>query len=251
MNEVTYSTTPSSVAEGPHFIHRSSQDTTNLAAPAREMEAESPSGYPGKRLLDIMIASVALVLLSPLFLLIALAIVLESRGPAFYVAQRMGSRYRIFEFYKFRTMRPGADQLRDQLWEHNHYGKVGRQCIHQNYPFFFKIKGDPRVTWVGRFLRKTSLDELPQLINVLRGDMSLVGNRPLPLDEAATLMAHHYTDRFLAPAGITGLWQISENKDDMRVAERVALDLRYGRECSLSLDWFILLRTLWAMWQQE
>ncbi len=133
----------------------------------------------------------------PVFLIIALAIRIESEGNIFYVSKRAGMGYRIFNFYKFRTMFPGADKRRTEFGHLNQYAES--EEVH-----FFKLKNDPRITRVGRFLRNTSLDELPQLINVLLGDMSLVGNRPLPLYEAANLTTDNFAKRFLAPAGITG-----------------------------------------------
>jgi lipopolysaccharide/colanic/teichoic acid biosynthesis glycosyltransferase len=132
-------------------------------------------GPLSKRAFDILAASIALLILSPVFLLIALAIKLESRGSFLYVSKRAGKGYKIFNFYKFRTMVQGADKRISELTHLNQYNAEAQ------VPVFFKVSNDPRVTRVGNFLRNTSLDELPQLINVLLGDMSLVGNRPLPL----------------------------------------------------------------------
>ena len=202
-----------------------------------------------KRLFDVSVATLLLLILSPLFLLIILLIKLESFGPAFFVAQRVGSNYDVFDFYKFRTMQVGADAQRERLKTLNSYYSTERTA--SNEPFFFKVKDDPRVTRVGRFLRKTSLDELPQLVNVLKGDMSLVGNRPLPLDEAASLTKDEWAVRFLAPSGMTGLWQISKRKESMTVAERIDLDLRYQNSMSLRTDLKILLKTLPGMLQQD
>ena len=127
-----------------------------------------------KRAFDITVSAVALLMLFPLCLLIALIIKLESRGPVFYISKRAGTGYKIFDFYKFRTMRVGADAELAQLAHLNQYGENAQGV-------FFKIKDDPRITRFGQFLRNTSLDEIPQLLNVLIGDMSLVGNRPLDL----------------------------------------------------------------------
>ena len=204
-----------------------------------------------KRAFDITIALLCIILISPLLLLIMIAIKLESRGPVLFVSERAGARYRIFDFYKFRTMHTNANQMRDHLKTLNTYYAKDRDPAEKDEPFFFKVKNDPRVTRVGRILRKTSLDELPQLFNVLKGDMSLVGNRPLPLDEGATLTIDHWADRFLAPAGMTGLWQIAKNKDSMSVSERIDLDLEYVKHNSFSLDMQILLKTIPAMLQRE
>jgi len=155
-----------------------------------------------KRLFDVVAASLLLVLLAPVFLIIALIIKLESRGPVFYNAKRAGRGFRIFSFHKFRTMEVNADKKIEALAHLNQYNSNSKG------PRFFKLNNDPRVTRFGKFLRNTSLDELPQLFNVLKGDMSLVGNRPLPLYEAATLTTDEFVERFTAPAGITGLWQI-------------------------------------------
>jgi len=179
--------------------------------PARSLRL----GLLSKRTFDILVSSIALMLLSPLFLLIAFAIKLESSGPVFYIAKRAGRGYRIFNFFKFRTMYLGSDKRVNELTHLNQYNANNRG------PVFFKISNDPRITKVGAFLRNTSLDELPQLINVLMGDMSLVGNRPLPLYEAVTLTTDEYAARFMAPAGITGLWQVKKRGNkDMSVEER-------------------------------
>lgn len=204
-----------------------------------------------KRIFDIIFSGVLLILLSPFLLLITILIKLESRGPIFYISQRAGAGYKIFDFYKFRTMRSDADRMRDQLKMLNTYYSKDADASEGSSPVFFKIKDDPRVTRVGKILRKTSLDELPQLFNVLKGDMSVVGNRPLPLDEGASLTTDRWADRFLAPSGLTGLWQVSKNKDNMTFSERIDLDLQYVEESSFSLDMQILLKTLPAMLQRD
>ena len=204
-----------------------------------------------KRLFDIIVALLCIILISPLLLLIVVAIKLESKGPVLFISERAGAGYKIFDFYKFRTMQTNAEQMRDHLKTLNTYYAKDRDSADRDKPFFFKVKNDPRVTRVGRILRKTSLDELPQLFNVLKGDMSLVGNRPLPLDEGATLTIDHWADRFLAPAGMTGLWQIAKNKDNMSVSERIDLDLEYVKHSSFLLDMQILFKTIPAMLQRE
>ncbi len=199
----------------------------------------------GKRLFDICCASLALMFLLPILGLIALIIKLESRGPVFYISKRVGTGYKIFDFYKFRTMRYGADQELDIVKPLNNYDKGSNEAV------FVKIHNDPRVTRFGHLLRKSSLDELPQLFNVLKGDMSLVGNRPLPLYEAEMLTCNDWTMRFLAPAGVTGLWQINKNKDTMTSMQRKKLDNYYANHFSFRLDLRIMFSTIPAMWQKE
>jgi lipopolysaccharide/colanic/teichoic acid biosynthesis glycosyltransferase len=199
-----------------------------------------------KRTFDVVVSLIALLLLSPIMLFIALLIKLESRGPIFYISKRAGAGYKIFDFYKFRSMRTGADDELKKLAHLNQYGENETNGV------FFKIKNDPRVTRVGRFIRNTSLDELPQLINVLVGDMSLVGNRPLPLYEAEKLTKDQIAWRFLAPAGITGLWQVTKRgKDNMSPEERIALDMEYAMKNSFWLDMKILISTIPALLQKE
>jgi len=199
-----------------------------------------------KRVLDIILASILIMLLSPVFIIIALAIKFESKGPIFYNANRAGRGFRIFKFYKFRTMEINADKKIDALAHLNQYnGQIDGVR-------FFKISNDPRITKVGRFLRNTSLDELPQLFNVLKGDMSLVGNRPLPLYEAATLTTNEFVERFMAPAGMTGLWQIKKRgKSEMSIDERIELDISYARKASLLYDFWIMAKTPAAIFQKS
>jgi len=200
-----------------------------------------------KRAFDIVASSILLLFLLPLFLLIAIAIKIDSRGPIFYVSLRAGRGFRVFKFYKFRTMVPDADQQLHRVEHLNQYRKKT-----DTDPVFVKIKDDPRITRVGKFLRKTSLDELPQLWNVIKGDMSLVGNRPLPLYEASMLTTDHYSARFVAPAGITGLWQINKKKKQhMSVDDRICLDVQYAMKRSFMSDMRILLSTPFAMLQKD
>lgn len=199
-----------------------------------------------KRIFDILISSIALLIVSPLFLLIALAIRIESKGSVFYISKRAGKGYKIFDFYKFRTMFVGADA---KIAEFSHLNQYNAGL--SEGPVFFKISNDPRITKVGAFLRNTSLDELPQLLNVLLGDMSLVGNRPLPLYEAATLTTDDWAKRFMAPAGITGLWQIKKRgKEDMSVEERINLDIDYANKYSFAYDLWIMANTPSALFQK-
>lgn len=199
-----------------------------------------------KRVFDILISFLSLVVLSPLFLLIAILIKMESKGPVFYISLRAGTGYKIFHFYKFRTMRVNAENELDQVLHLNQYSKI------QGNTSFVKIRRDPRVTRFGRILRHSSLDELPQLINVLLGDMSIVGNRPLPLYEAERLTKDQFARRFLAPAGITGLWQISK-KGSTKISEgdRINLDIAYAEKSSFLFDLKIIFRTIPVLFQKE
>lgn len=212
-----------------------------------ELSAGTPGSFHQflKRIFDILVASFLLVLLAPLFLLIALAVKAESRGPVFYISRRAGKGYRIFDFFKFRTMFKDSEQRLVELAHLNQYQSVRR-------PIFFKVNNDPRITRVGRFLRNTSLDELPQLVNVLIGDMSLVGNRPLPLYEAETLTTDILAKRFLAPAGITGLWQIKKRGNErMSDEERISLDIDYADNSNFMYDLWIMAKTPQALIQKS
>lgn len=199
-----------------------------------------------KRTVDIVVSILAIIVLSPVFLLIALAIKLESAGPVFYVSRRAGRGYKVFKFYKFRTMVLDADKQVDELYHLNQY-----TANNENGPVFFKVINDPRLTRVGAFLRTTSMDELPQFFNVLRGDMSLVGNRPLPLDEAAALTTDNWAPRFMAPAGMTGLWQIrKKHESKMSVERRIKLDIHYAHKRNFIYDLWIIANTPSALIQK-
>ena len=197
-----------------------------------------------KRVLDLTISVGALIVLSPVLLFIAILIKLDSKGPIFYTSKRVGTGYKIFDFYKFRSMRVNADKEVENLkaTTANQYGESA----------FFKMKDDPRVTKLGNFLRNSSIDELPQLFNVIKGDMSIVGNRPLPLYEAEQLTTNEWSMRFLGPAGITGLWQIiKRGKSDMSDRERKKLDNFYNKKFSVWLDLKIILMTVPVLLQKE
>ncbi len=196
-----------------------------------------------KRALDIVGAGTALVLASPILAFVAAAIAIESRGgKIFYSQKRAGRGYQVFDFWKFRSMYPDADQRLAELMKMNQYGD-GK---------FFKIENDPRITKIGKIIRKYSIDELPQLWNILRGDMSLVGNRPLPLYEAEALTNDEWAERFMAPAGLTGLWQVTKRgQKNMSDEERIALDIAYSREFSGWMDAKILVKTLSAFKQDQ
>ena len=237
-----------------------------------------------KRAFDICFAFMALLVLAPFFLVVMVAIRLESRGAVIYRSKRVGSNYRVFDFLKFRSMYSDADKrLRDlsSLSQYQHEealvrrweeaepeeGKpflVSDDCILSEEQYiaeqrnkqennFVKLENDPRVTRVGRFIRKYSIDELPQLINILKGDMSVVGNRPLPLYEAEQLTKDEYIDRFMAPAGLTGLWQVEKRGEAGKLSaeERKQLDIYYGQNYSFMLDCRILLKTITAFIQKE
>ena len=201
----------------------------------------------GKRLFDIFFASSVLLASSPVWLTIAALVKLTSKGPVIYRSKRVGTGYQVFDFLKFRSMVQDADAQRDAMRALNNYAGEDKGA-----QVFLKVKNDPRVTWIGKFIRKTSLDELPQLLNVLRGDMSIVGNRPLPLDEAECLTSDAWSARFLAPAGITGLWQTCpEGKDNLAPEQRIALDIQYAETLSALTDLKIIGKTLPAMIQRN
>ena len=198
-----------------------------------------------KRLLDVGLAVLALLILSPVVLLIALGIKLTSKGPILYTQPRAGQGFKIFNFYKFRTMEVDADKKIEALAHLNQYIPSEAGSL------FFKVPNDPRITKFGTFLRNSSLDELPQLFNVIKGDMSLVGNRPLPLYEAATLTTNEFVERFMAPAGITGLWQVKKRgRTEMSTEERIKLDIVYARRANLLYDLRIMASTPAALWQK-
>ena len=258
-----------------------------------------------KRLFDIVFSGLAIIILSPIFILTAIAIKLESKGPVLFKSKRVGTNYTIFDFLKFRSMYIDAEErLKDLSKTNNQYAEKEEEDEHKTITAplgaeaeqdmmdmgmesemmisdeeimligddfvvaesdfnkqkeeeinnaFVKIENDPRVTKVGRFIRKYSIDELPQLFNILKGDMSIVGNRPLPLYEAEKLTADSSIDRFMAPAGLTGLWQVEERGKggSMSAEERKQLDITYGQTYNFMLDMKIIFRTLFAFVQKE
>ena len=262
-----------------------------------------------KRLFDIIFSGLAIIVLSPIFIITAIAIKLESPGPVLFKSKRVGTNYTIFDFLKFRSMYSDAEKRlkevskasgnqyseksEDEMEEKNATitaplgdeaelammamgmesdmmisddevmlvgddfvvaeSDFSKQKEEENNNAFVKIENDPRVTRVGRFIRKYSIDELPQLFNILRGDMSIVGNRPLPLYEAEKLTVDSSIDRFMAPAGLTGLWQVEERGKGgmMSAEERKQLDITYGRTYNFLLDMKIIFRTLTAFVQKE
>ena len=239
-----------------------------------------------KRVFDVVVAGTALLFISPVLVLTVIAIRLESKGKVYYISKRVGTGYRVFDFYKLRSMYTDADQRVKELAHLNQYAEEAKEKA-QNNPIetlpprnspqlinkdgspmseaeyqelkrkqaagtFVKFKNDPRVTKVGTIIRNTSIDELPQLINVLKGDMSIVGNRPLPLYEAEQLTSDDWGERFLAPAGITGLWQVEKRGGgSMSEDERKGLDNKYAQNFSFWNDIRLILRTIPALFQKE
>lgn len=231
-----------------------------------------------KRLFDVTMSGGALLVLSPLLLVTMIAIRLESKGKVFYASKRVGANFREFDFYKFRSMYPDADKRLKDVEHLNQYNNadVGDECPRcaalpagvycspvlktdddENICEYFylkkknakaaflKIENDPRITKVGKFIRNTSIDELPQLINILKGDMSVVGNRPLPVGEANAITKSRWSRRFKAAAGLTGLWQVElRGKDgEMSEEERFELDNRYAENNSFIGDMKLIFRT--------
>jgi lipopolysaccharide/colanic/teichoic acid biosynthesis glycosyltransferase len=191
-----------------------------------------------KRGMDVVLSSLALVLLAPLMAVLALIIKLESSGPVLYRSWRVGQNGKLFVFLKFRTMVANAEELKESL-----------QHLNEREGLLFKISNDPRATRLGRFLRRYSLDELPQLVNVLRGEMALVGPRPPSLDEYELYTAEHQI-RLAAKPGITGLWQITA-RTDPSFTTALNLDRSYIERWSPWLDLKILLKTMPVVLQGE
>ncbi len=284
-NTVSYDATPESIEGMITFLDRRNQQRIK---DIREKGASLQTfKLPlWKRCFDIVFSGCAILGLSPLLLLTALAIRMESRGPIIYKSKRVGSNYKIFDFLKFRSMYTNADKRLKEFNSLNQYYEdeevllsnagavsddnadeivlisddfviseneyLNQRTIEQKNAFV-KLENDPRITKVGRFIRKYSIDELPQLINILKGDMSIVGNRPLPLYEAELLTSDDYIDRFMAPAGLTGLWQVEKRGDSGRMSadERKLLDIKYAKTFSFWLDVKIIFRTLTAFIQKE
>ena len=257
-----------------------------------------------KRTFDIVFSLIALIILSPVFIITAIAIKLESKGPVMFKSKRVGTNYTVFDFLKFRSMFMDSDKrLKELSKTQNQYSDkieepvvpvghfnanvddntaigddlgaemlisdeevmlVGDDFVVSESSFnkqknedinnaFVKIENDPRITKVGHFIRKYSIDELPQLVNILKGDMSVVGNRPLPLYEAEKLTSDESIDRFMAPAGLTGLWQVEKRGDSGKLSadERKQLDITYGQTYNFILDMKIIFKTLTAFIQKD
>jgi lipopolysaccharide/colanic/teichoic acid biosynthesis glycosyltransferase len=241
-----------------------------------------------KRCIDITASLFGIIVASPVMLLTAAAIRMESKGSVLYRSNRVGENYNVFGLLKFRSMYLDADTQTDLMKTLNQYASspvskddlsecpfcklLQRNCspmlisdneticdnLHlmrkdnEKSAAFIKIVNDPRTTQVGKFIRKTSLDELPQLFNVLKGDMSLIGNRPLPLYEAEKLTTDNSIERFNAPSGLTGLWQVTKRgKASVSELERIELDKIYAAEWSLKTDLKIFFKTFPALMQNE
>jgi lipopolysaccharide/colanic/teichoic acid biosynthesis glycosyltransferase len=195
------------------------------------------STFPGKRVVDVLLAGAMLMMLAPLMLASAIAIKLDDRGPILYRQRRVGRDGELFEMLKFRSMVVGADKFRDVL-----------EMANVTDGLLFKLDSDPRITRVGAFLRRMSFDELPQLWNVLRGDMSLVGPRPLPVqpESFGPLDAQRHAVR----PGITGYWQVSGG-NGLTYSEMIKLDLAYVHNWSMWLDVRLLIRTFPALFNRH
>ncbi len=188
-----------------------------------------------KRLLDILLSIIGLILTSPILLWVSLKIYLEEPGaPILFSQERVGKNKRTFKMYKFRSMCTDAEEKLENLLDKNEIEGA-----------MFKIKDDPRITKIGKFIRKTSLDELPQLWNVLKGEMSLVGPRP-PLPREVRQYSHHDEQRLLVKPGCTGIWQVN-GRSDVNFKEMVAMDLQYVQQRSIIIDFKIILKTIWKM----
>ena len=252
----------------------------------RSKELESFKMPLWKRTFDIACSLAAIIILSPLLILTWLAIRLESKGDAVYRSKRVGSNYQIFDFYKFRSMYSDADKRLAEFKKLNQYAqeelteqesKTSSTRLHkadvvlfaddaitsekeyiaakkqERSNAFVKFENDPRITKIGKIIRKYSIDELSQLFNILKGDMSVVGNRPLPLYEAELLTSDEYIHRFMAPAGLTGLWQVEKRGEAGKLSaeERKMLDIRYANEFSFLMDVKIIFKTFTAFIQKE
>jgi len=215
----------------PHCLVRIAQTGEK---PWREQSLQL--AFPLKRAIDVLLSAAGLVAIAPLLAVLGIVIKLDSPGPVLYCAPRAGRRGRTFLCYKLRTMTADADQFKEQLRLRN-----------ERRGPFFKVASDPRITRVGRLLRRYSLDELPQLWNVLRGEMSLVGPRPHPLDDFERYQPEDMRRLEVTP-GLTGLWQVTARGDPSFV-RNVELDLEYIEHWSLGLDLRILWRTIPAVLQ--
>jgi lipopolysaccharide/colanic/teichoic acid biosynthesis glycosyltransferase len=216
------------------FLKRGQQTKTPRIKP-KGLSLEGLNGEFAKRLFDIVFSLLMLILFSPVYLILALLIAFSSEGPIFYIQERVGKNYKPFNCIKFRTMVSNADEVLMQMMETS-------QEMRQEFESSFKLKHDPRITKIGQFLRITSLDEFPQFWNVLMGDMSVVGPRPLVAEELPKYGSH--IDRILTiRPGITGLWQVS-GRNDIPYPRRVQIDLHYVKFRNFWIDLWIILKTI-------
>ncbi len=210
----------------------------------------TPLFFYTKRIIDIILACMLLVMLSPLLLVIAILIKLDSRGTVFFVQDRVGAQWRVvdgemvwqvrtFPFYKFRSMVQDADPRLHQARAAAYVGGDLRTAT------MTKVEDDPRITRIGHVIRRTSIDELPQLFNVVKGEMSLVGPRPIPVYEFAAYQQHHL-ERYAASPGITGLWQV-KGRCALSFDDQIALDIEYVQHQNPLLDTLLLLQTIPAV----
>ncbi len=188
-----------------------------------------------KRSFDVILSLLSLIILMPLLLLTSLLIVIEDHGPVFFVQKRIGKNGNEFSMYKFRSMRVGADKLHEKMKEEYGCNEVS-----------FKLKDDPRNTKIGKFIRATNIDEIPQLINILKGEMSFVGPRPLPIyeyEEEQKTYNGRYNARYDVPQGLTCIWQIS-NRSQHEFEDRMQMDVDYARNCSIGMDVKLFVQTI-------
>jgi Undecaprenyl-phosphate galactose phosphotransferase WbaP len=208
---------------------------TTLPPKFKGLSVEVLNGEFAKRLFDIVFSLFVLILFSPVYLILALLIALSSEGPIFYIQERVGKNYKRFNCIKFRTMVSNADEILMQMMETS-------PELRKEFESSFKLKHDPRITKIGKFLRITSLDEFPQFWNVLKGDMSVVGPRPLVAEELPKY-GRHIDEILKIRPGITGLWQVS-GRNDIPYPRRVQIDLHYVKSRNFWLDLWIVLKTV-------
>lgn len=212
------------------FLQRTISDAQKVPVAANINKRRS-AYLAVKRLGDILVSALALVLLSPVFLVVAALIKREDKGPALYVSNRVGKNGKIFKMYKFRSMCVDADKRLE-----------GLKKLNERDGPAFKLHNDPRVTSVGRFIRKTCIDELPQLLNILKGDMSMVGPRP-PLPAEYETYTQHQKERLAVKPGLTCYWQVHKG-EQLSFDQWVELDLKYIQERSLMVDLKLIFRTV-------
>lgn len=287
-NTIKYETSQEALKDLSTFLKRRKDQKIK----ALQLKAQNINAFRlplWKRTFDIFFSGMAILCLSPLLIFTALAIRIESKGPIIYKSKRVGSNYQIFDFLKFRSMYTDADKhLKDfnalnqyqqedeDIWGEEPEAEVNEEIDEEEILLisddfviseedyinkkskeksnaFVKLENDPRITKIGRIIRKYSIDELPQLINILKGDMSIVGNRPLPLYEAELLTSDEHIDRFMGPAGLIGLWQVEKRGEAGKLSaeERKQLDITYAKTFSFWLDIKIILKTVTAFIQKE